>query len=180
MNQVEHFWGTSRLLLKLAAWAVIILAIFLEIRYVYTSNALYGLMIGAAPIWLIFIEPMLDTPYIYVVKETGLFVYAKGSQRIAFDFVTLLKGENNDGLLGGINQLRIAKPTLSGGNSYLVFDHNNSAIAVLPHQTWYSDNQVDAKIVLVNVDGSKTRISIGDFMQQQAHILREAKAASAK
>lgn len=169
-----------RPLLKIAAWATVAIALFNEVSYLHHSNAIYMVLLVAAVAWLLLIEPALDLPSIYFVKEKQMFMYAKGNQRIAFDFVTLIKKEDGRGLVGDINDLYITRQAVLGEGSYLVFDADNHASAILPHQRWYGTNESDAKIVLVKLDGSKTRMSIGDFMKHQEQILHDAKAATAK
>jgi len=177
MNWFEDTFGGT---LKIAAWATILIALLNEVLYLHRSHTLYMALVVAALIYLALLEPMVTVPHIYFVKETGMFLYAKGSQRVAFDYLLLARADDNGGLFGGINHLHIAKPALSETDSHLVFDSNNNAVAILPHQRWYGTNPADAKVVLVGSDGRKTRMSIGDFTNHQGTLLHEAKTHAGK
>jgi hypothetical protein len=79
-----------------------------------------------------------------------------------------------------VNYLDVSGPQLNESASYVVFDNNGSAIAILPHQSWYGMNQADAKVIFIDTNDKKTRMRIGEFIEHQGQLLHDARVASKK
>lgn len=175
MNLIDDLRGT----IKLFVWAFLSLAFFV---YILSLSQLYAGIIIVAIIWLLLVDPVFNIPRIYFVKETGFFLYTKGNQHISFDAMTLMDEKYNKGF-SGVNDLHMSGPgpaKLNESSSYVVFDNDGSAIAILPHQRWYGMNQADAKVIFIDTDGKKTRMRIGEFIEHQGQLLHDAKVANKK
>lgn len=116
-------------------------------------------------------------PRIYFLPEKSLFLYSKGSQRVLFDYLSLMKSEANGSFFGGINRLSISKPNeLNESNSYLVFDRNDEAIAIMPYSARYSTNKRD--LILVGPDKKEKWLGIDEFISDQITIRHTMSAHS--
>jgi hypothetical protein len=76
-------------------------------------------------------------PQIYLLNDRKQFVYTRGKVRIVFDYLELFEGEAM-GSYCEINTLFLLKDRrvdTNSYNSYLVFDLNGSAVAVMPYSS---------------------------------------------
>lgn len=159
----------------LCAFALVIaggIAHFTDASFLSVFGGLLGItgviVIGAF-VWEYIVGK--QDPHIYIIEREAAFLYSKGSQRVVFDAVTYFDNERG-GLY--INDLGISRYSALDNNiPYLAFDKDKRLVAVLPFQNWFSSGH--KSVVLVRPDGSKERISIDKFVENQSKIMHEVK-----
>lgn len=138
----------------------------------YEIIFLIVIILAVFGIWAFVIEPLFfpDT-YIYIMEDKGLYLFARGRQRIVFDYLTFLNfGTHGNGT---VKNLFVNKyKELDEHKPYFAFDRNKQLVAILPHQSKNGSGfGILDKIALVHPDKTVEWMKIDDFLENQTKII---------